>query len=230
MSIIFIDQRMPSPAKQKLSEFGQVMEFMTSDLVYPSISGHPDIFFTPVGKSVVMAPNAPDKYGSILREHGYSIVTGELPVGEKYPNTARYNVVVTDNYLIHNFRHTDSVITDLAGRPGLIHVSQGYTRCNLIGLKENYFITSDEKVHRILSHLDLETLLVQPEGILLEGHNYGFFGGTCGVLDDKFFLAGKLEYFRDGEKVRLFLERIGYEIVELYDGPLFDGGGIIFTG
>jgi hypothetical protein len=40
------------------------------------------------------------------------------------------------------------------------------------------------------------------------------------------FFIGNLSHFPEGEKVRQFLS--SYEIIELYDGPLVDGGSLIF--
>ena len=42
--------------------------------------------------------------------------------------------------MIHNLKHTDSTILSLYENH--IHVNQGYTRCNLVALNENAFITS----------------------------------------------------------------------------------------
>jgi len=73
-----------------------------------------------------------------------------------------------------------------------------------------------------------EVLYVSPESILLEGFPHGFFGGCCGVWEDKVFVNGSLSLHPDGEKIREFLVSLGYEIVELNEGPLTDVGSIFF--
>ncbi|MFU8843081.1 MAG: DUF6873 family GME fold protein, partial [Bacteroidales bacterium] len=60
------------------------------------------------------------------------------------------------------------------------------------------------------------------------GFKNGFFGGTCGVVDDIVFFMGSLKKFGDGGAVRNFLEVLNYRVVELYDGQLFDGGSLQF--
>jgi hypothetical protein len=111
-----------------------------------------------------------------------------------------------------------------------VHVDQGYCRCNLLPLKNDHFITSDEGIYKVLKRHTDHILKVTTNGIILEGHKHGFFGGCCGVFEDKVFLIGSLKHYEDGGKVEDFLKNLGYEIVELYDGPLFDGGGIIPFG
>ena len=57
---------------------------------------------------------------------------------------------------------------------------------------------------------------------------HGFFGGACGVHENKVFILGHLDKFKDGDKVRNYLKDLDYKIIELFDGQLFDGGSILF--
>jgi len=211
----------PRPAPAKIE---------TSGITYEAISGHPDIFFHQIGGKLVVAPNLPEKYFSVLEQSGISYVRGEQGVGEKYPTSSAYNAVSTPDLLIHNFRNTDLVITRLAEDADLIHVDQGYTRCNLLALDNEHFITSDDKVKRVLDRFDKDCLHVSPEGIMLEDYKHGFFGGCCGIHDNKIFFIGSLKHYPAGGEVRNYLSSLNFEIVELYDGPLFDGGSILFLG
>ncbi len=116
-----------------------------------------------------------------------------------------------------------------------VHVDQGYCRCNLLPLKDDHFITSDAGIFKVLKaglHPPAggwSPLLVSPEGILLEGFPHGFFGGCCGVWEDKVFVNGSLSFYKDGDKVRDYLGKLDYEIIELYDGPLMDCGSIFLS-
>jgi hypothetical protein len=226
--IILTDNRIPAESQKSLARFGEMIPFSTEGITYLAISCHPDIFFCKMNHELIVAPNVPEKYKNILVKNGISFLQGESPVGEKYPETAKYNAVCTSKYLIHNFRNTDSVITDQAGDRELIHVDQGYTRCNLLALKEDHFITSDAGISRVLTRYGLKNLYVEPGDILLSGMNHGFFGGACGIHENKAFILGNLNHFKDGKKVRDYLQLLRYEIVELYDAPLFDGGSLLF--
>lgn len=226
--LIFADSRIPVEAQNSLNKFGELVLFKTEGITYESISGHPDIFLSQVAGKWVVAPNIPDKYLNILNKHKIEFIMGESPVGETFPATARYNILSTDQLLIHNFRHTDSAIINLAENLDLIHVHQGYTRCNLISLGSNKFITSDKGIHKVLLNHSIDSEFFDPESILLSGQNHGFLGGTTGIFENKVFLIGHPNFFEQGEKLKEFINKAGFEIISLYNGPLIDGGGILF--
>ena len=227
--LIIIDKKIPAEAKEKLKEYGELLELETNGIVYDSISGHPDIFFCQLDESIVYAPNLPEEYLSPLQEKGINLIKGELALGKKYPETAKYNAVFTGDTLYSNFRYTDSVITDNIGDANLTHINQGYARCSLIPLGNDNLITSDEGVKRTLERFDKNVLYVNPEEIILPGKNHGFIGGCSGVNDGKVFFIGSLSHIQDGEKVKQFINESGLEVVELHDGPMFDGGSLVFS-
>lgn len=226
--LIIADKKIPAEAKKKLRTYGNLLELETSGITYSAISGHPDVFFTRVDNQLVVAPNLPGKFIEKLQFHKIQFIFGERPVGEKYPETAGYNAVVTSKFLIHNSALTDPVIRNLFKNKTTIHVNQGYTRCNLLFLDDDHAITSDEGIYRALCAKGIETLFVQPAGIELPGYPHGFFGGCSGMYGNRLFMIGTLNYFSGGEDVRQFAGRLNIEIVELCDSPLFDGGGVIF--
>jgi hypothetical protein len=247
--LIIIDHKISLKAKEILASYGELMELKTEGITYPAISGHPDIFFCQSPEKLIVAPNLPNHYFEQLKRHNINYITGELPVGPEYPSSSRYNAVATSKYLIHNFRHTDFMITRTLEDLHPIHVDQGYCRCNLLPLKDDHFITSDAGIYKFhppaggpnskfqISKTDPHStfnfqpstfLYVSPEDITLEGFPNGFFGGCCGVWEDKVFINGSLELYPEGEKVREFLADLGYEIVELGEGKLMDVGSILF--
>jgi hypothetical protein len=246
--LIIVDHKISSGAKKKLSRFGELMEIQTHGITYPAISGHPDIFFCQSPGCLFVAPNLPGKYFEMLKKHRIEYITGELPAGNEYPDTARYNAVATDKYLIHNFRHTDPVIRDsipthrdsipthrdsipvpCSSTLARLQVEQGYTRCNLLPLREGHFITSDEGIFNILQGRSPCVIYINPLEIKLEDFPHGFFGGCCGVLESMVFINGSLWYHPDGHKIRDFLESLHYEIIELSDGQLTDVGSVLFV-
>ena len=225
---IITDNRIPISAKEKLSEYGEIINFSTEGITYESISGHPDIFFCQVNDKLIVAPNLPDIYKNTLTKNSIPFIEGELPIEKKYPGTSRYNVVATDKYLIHNFRYTDPVITNVGNDLELIHSGQGYTRCNLLSLRDNCFITSDQGINRVLNDFKLKTFYVEPDDIILMGMKHGFFGGACGIYEDTVFIIGSLSNLKNSKELKAYINNLDYQIIELYDGPLFDGGSILF--
>jgi hypothetical protein len=231
---ILIDHRLPAEAKDSLSNHGTLVEFRTKGITYDAVSGHPDIFFCRIPGGYVVAPNTPQFYFSFLNEHRIPYMTGKMPVGNTYPGTAGYNAVVFDSTIIHHRAFTDPAIPAILGSINdgtavqYMSVKQGYTRCNLVHLSGKHFLTSDKGIEGILIDQGYSTLFVEPEGIILPGFDHGFFGGCCGVYQNRLFISGSLDCLRDGDKVRKFLKNADFEIVELYQGPLFDGGSILF--
>lgn len=226
--LILCDKRLPTPAKIRLAEFGEVIGIIGKNITYPAISGHPDVFCCPVGEMLVVSPALPTEYTEIFHINAIKWVYGVKPNGFTYPDSSCYNAVVSDHLLIHNLTITDPKILELAGARKQIHVNQGYTRCNLLSLPGEKFITSDKGIFKVLTHEGFEVLYVNPEGILLEGFPNGFIGGVCGVFENNVFIAGSLSCFPEGQKIKDFLSLHSLNIIELYDGPLFDGGSIIF--
>lgn len=224
---IIADKRIPFEAKMKLKQFGNVLFFESGGITYPAISGHPDIFFCKTRKELVIAPNIPDRFNVRLNNLNISISAGRKVIGNRYPETAAYNAVVTDKHLIHNFKFSDQTLLETCSHLEKINVQQAYTRCNVLALENDRFITSDRGIEKELQKNGLEVLYVNPEGILLPEFEHGFLGGTCGIHENRIFFIGRLIHFPEGEKVRQFLS--DYEIIELYNGYLFDGGSLIFV-
>ncbi|MCF8235402.1 MAG: hypothetical protein K9G67_10205 [Bacteroidales bacterium] len=227
--IAIADQRIPDEAKTELGKFSNCVFLKTENIVYESISGHPDIFFCKIMDRLIVAPNLPEYFKKALQKHHIDFIEGEMPVGARYPGTALYNAVFSDDLLIHNFRYTDSGITEFAADAELIHVNQGYARCNIAPLGNKKFITSDEGIHKTILRYGLDVLCVTPDEIILPGQKHGFIGGCCGVEENKLFVTGSLHHFSEGDKIRKFVSEAGFQIIELYDGPLFDGGGLLFV-
>ena len=138
---IIADSRMPEEAKKNLKKLGNVIFINPTSVTYNSISSHPDIFFFQKDDALIYAPNAPKRIIKELKKRKIKLIEGKKEVGKKYPETVPYNAVGIENLLIHNLKHTDETI--LSSYENHINVNQGYTRCNLLALNENAFITSD---------------------------------------------------------------------------------------
>jgi hypothetical protein len=225
--LIIHDARLPENLIQTLQLLGDCIAFTGTGITYDAIAGHPDIFFCQINNKLVIAPNTPKEYVQVLQAYKIDFQFGLTPVGELKHNSTAYNAVVTDTYMIHNRNFTDKTILNRQGDRKYIHVKQGYTRCSLLPLADDSFLTSDEGIAAVLSKNKLNYCYVKPEGILLKGFKNGFIGGCMGVYGKQLFVYGSLDYFPEGEKVTAFLHKLGYEIIELYKGPLIDGGSLM---
>ena len=226
--MIIVDGKMPDFAKAKLAECGHLLELETSGITYPAISGHPDIFFCPTRAGLIVAPDLPEEYFSLLDLHRIKYRKGETAVGSAYPQTAPFNAVVTSKYIIHNLKLTDPLLLKACEGLTPIHVNQGYTRCNLLVLDENLFVSSDKGICNTLLDHDLHCHYFPPHEIKLEGFSNGFLGGACGIWDQKLFMCGSLKYHSWGQQFREIIEAEDLAIIELIDKPLMDVGSIIF--
>ena len=225
MKWCIVDARMPGAAKDILREEFSLVDFRSKDLVYEAISGHPDAFMHQVNDKLIVSTNLPKKYFNWLKDNDINYRVGRNKLGKKYPDTAYYNVASGDGIFIHKEDVTDGNLLDELKDHRFIHTNQAYSRCNTLILDSQNIITSDAGLHKTMP----ETLLVNSRGILLPGFINGFFGGCCGIYKKKVYIIGSLKHHKQGEEIRDFIENAGFEIVELYDGPLFDGGGIFFV-
>jgi hypothetical protein len=81
-----IDKKIPEEAKKNLAEAGlhpdySLLELETEGLVYPAISGHPDIFFCQTPQTLVIAPNLPHPCKEILIKNQISFSESKLRTG-----------------------------------------------------------------------------------------------------------------------------------------------------
>lgn len=228
--LIIADNRLPEPAIRNLSSIGEFIGFSTTGITYDSISGHPDIFICQTPTGLILAPNLPEYYLLRLKQAGIHLVQGKLPIGSRYPETARYNAVLTDKFLMHNPSCSDQSLLDYAGshRLAILGHQQGYTRCNLVSLGDDSFLTSDKGIERCLLKNNLDVHFISPHGIILPGFDHGFLGGCCGMTGKSLVITGSLAHHPQGEAIRNIVQSKHLDIVELSDGPLFDCGGLFF--
>ncbi len=226
--VIIHDARLPEAALRNLRKYGDCISFITSGITSEAISGHPDIFFFPCENKLIVAPNVPAHYLEKLLNHHIHFQIGQSPVAADTENAASYNAVITPRFLIHHQNRTDTIILQQIENRQLIHVNQAFTRCSLLPLPDESFITSDGGIAKVLASFAISFLQVTPTDILLPPYRNGFIGGCMGVHENMVFVIGSLNHYTDGQIVRAYLEDKGYQIIELYDGPLWDGGSLFF--
>jgi hypothetical protein len=227
MKLIIADRRMPEEAAQKLQTLGKVMWFETTGITYPSISGHPDIFFTVAGGLLIVAPNTPEDYLKALKNSNINFILGRKPVGALYPDTAAYNILTDATIALHNFKHTDQIVETKTKHLEKIHVNQGYCRCNCLSLDSLAYICSDRGMESALKNAGKEVLYVRSDSVLLEGMSHGFLPGAMGVNGREILFCGDLSYLPEKEQLLEFTHRFDFQINELYEGPPVDVGGIL---
>lgn len=213
-------------ALDTLEKIATPILFSSKDIAYPSLSGHIDVFLFQHNNTLVAAPNTPSFYLSLFDTHNIGYILGETPITVN--NCTAYNVVANNSIALHNFKHTDSVVIKTIKHLNQINCPQAYSRCSTL-LLENAAITSDKGIEKALIKNNIDTLYVNQKDILLPGHSMGCFGGCCGITDNTVVINGNLDHHSQGNEIRQFIAKNGYNIIELSNTALLDVGSIFFV-
>lgn len=222
---IIIDSRMREIEKEYLSSFGNLIQIFPQDSVYEEISGHPDIFFCKLNNTIFRATNLDMDFG----------MPGNDKVGREYPNDIKYNVCQIGNFVVHNFKYTDSRVYEFILSNGLerIQVNQGYSNCSICAISDMAAITSDARICEALKIRNIDCLLLEEENIsLLDKNGFktkmnGFIGGASCIINGKFVLFGDSKYLKNKDELIKFLNKYGLQLVEFKGLEINDYGGIV---
>ncbi|MDL2313307.1 hypothetical protein LJC68_10580 [Bacteroidales bacterium OttesenSCG-928-B11] len=225
--LIIHDARIPEEATCRLQQYGKTIPFMSQDIVPKPVAGHPDIFLCQVDDQLIIAPDIFETYHHLLKSSNFKLLKGKSSLKNSQNKPVYYNAVITDDLIIHHKNFTDEIILENSGNRKYIHVNQAFTRCSLLPLKDNRFITSDRGIEKQLLIEGFDCLYVNPRKIILPGYAYGLIGGCMGVSNQNLFIIGNVKNIDNPTQFVDFVEKSGYTIVELYGGSLFDGGGLI---
>ncbi len=205
--MIYISENAGEALKKYLNTLDEVHIVHATDLVYPQIASHPDIYMCRLGDEIIHAR--------------------PCEIGCSYPDDIAFNAACTGRYFIHNTAYTAVRLLDAAKAKGMhiIDVKQGYAKCNTAVIDETSVITSDMGIYRAASP-QLDVLLIRPGHIVLRGFEYGFIGGTCGRIGDEIIFSGDISAHPDYDKIQGFIKGRGLNI-KYFDYPLEDIGSII---
>ena len=209
MSKVYISEDANPLLKKYLSGINHIIvEIKSSNQVYESISSHPDIFMCKINSQMIMSEN----------DLGYS-----------YPDNVKYNGVQVGKHFIHHLDYTASRLMSVVKASHLtpVHVSQGYTKCNIVAVDENSIITSDEGIRNTLIPLGLKVLLVTVGSVKLKGFSYGFLGGASGRVGDCIIFNGDLSAHPDYLEISDFILSRGLKLKYFKEYELEDIGSII---
>ena len=217
MSFIHVSMNAYQGLIDALCEEGHMIAFVRPcKAVSEPISMHPDIFIV--------------KMGTSLKSPVFALDTALL--GKEYPKDVLYNAVVTEKFLICNTKTVSEDLVKAAKElyPDIrtVHVPQGYTKCNMVVVDENHFITEDEGIFRALDDVEgAGCLLIKGGHVLLPGHPKGFIGGASGRIGSEIWFNGDISVHPDYQKIRDFIESRGLSVRYVKGKPLLDIGSII---
>jgi hypothetical protein len=231
MKYAFVDYRITDEENLNLQSLGcSVVTCPPSPLLYTAICGHPDILMNFVEKNKIIIHRDMDtNFIKFIKSLNFQVCYTANSLGNSYPFDILLNALNLENYFVHNINYTDKNLLSSISNKKLIQVKQGYTKCSTAIVSDNALITSDKSIYKALNNENIDILLLPPGDINLPGLNYGFIGGTCGLLDNKLVFYGNLKNYKYGDLVLRFLDKHEVEPYYLSDGPLIDRGSIFFA-
>lgn len=231
MKYAIVDYRLTNEEQSNLEKLNcSIIKTEPCDLVYKEISGHPDIQLHILeDKTAILHKGASLTFECQLKNAGLNTLRSKNALTDKYPNDIILNAVSTKKFFIHNLKYTDEVLLKKCKNKTLLTVKQGYTKCSTLILNDSAFITSDKSIYNALMNTNADVLFLPPGNISLPGLNYGFIGGTCGMLNENTLVFyGSLDFYPYKNSIINFLNKYNIDCIYLSQTPLIDRGSIFF--
>lgn len=203
----------------------------------PAIASHADCLFIQLKHSTIIIDKT--NYNRLVNYltsktvnsiKNYTFIELDSTVKSPYPDDVKLNAKIIGDKIICNTSTIAHEVIDYAKKHGYltIHTNQGYTACSSVIINNNALITDDESIYISSVNNGIDTLLINKGSVKLDGYDYGFIGGTCGMIDKNLLaFTGKLNSHTDYKRIEAFLNKYNVNFVELTNGPLIDIGGII---
>ncbi len=228
MRYIFIDCRVSNSVQQKLLNFCDrvicVPEYRSFDR---AVAAHADMNILKINDKIFTNFDLPPEI-----EIKYSITRiWDKTDNLKYPHDVYLNAAVIGDRFVCKVSSilTDAIEYARSSSYRILNVKQGYSKCNIAVIDEKYraIVTEDRGIYDTLVKKNFDVLLLNSHGVKLDPYQYGFIGGACGMIEDKIFFFGNLEYHNESERIVEFCNKYKKKIICLSDNPLYDYGGLV---
>ncbi|MBO4330540.1 MAG: hypothetical protein J5827_00525, partial [Oscillospiraceae bacterium] len=190
-----------------------VFQVPDNNSVDPRLAGHADMSAVHLGGRRILISAAVISLKPELEKAGYDVTVSGLEQRPDYPNDIGLNGCISGSSIICMEKALDKAMTK--GRK-IINVKQGYAKCSVCVLDKNHLITDDPGIKAASEKNGMNCLYVRKGGIILEGFDHGFIGGSCFKTDKKTIaFTGTLEKHPDGNKITDHIEKLGMSCVFL---------------
>lgn len=194
------------------------------------VASHADMQMFHLGGNRTFVLRREQSLKSKLEEVGFEVAeTSNIPVAA-YPGDVLCNALQIGDKFFASVGAVDPSIFSVAESMGLrtIHVNQGYTRCSAAVVDSGSIITMDAGMGAAAKFMGLDIMIIPERRIVLDGYDYGFIGGCCGLIDkDVLAFTGRLDSLDFEKPIIDFLSEHNVQAVELTQGPMIDIGGIL---
>lgn len=232
VALAIADGRISNNVEKAFEDNGiKIIKTKAHPSLYDSVAFHPDMFLHHIGGQIIVyAPGTSEDTVRELEEYGFQMVRGETELKYKYPANISYNAARVGKFVFHNTKYTDKVLKDFFMKLDLeiVHINQGYAKCAISIVDENSIITMDRGIANIADKKGLDVLVIEEKNIQLPGLDYGFIGGSSGLIDkDKWAVAGNFETLNCCREIFTSLNKKGKKIISLSDQTVVDIGSLI---
>lgn len=235
VATVLISSDYPDISDVLLNKFNiSTIQVQRNNALTDDIASHPDCAFVQLNNNTAIATNelceSIVKYLTTRNKNNFKLHECSENISSPYPGDVRVNVRVISDMIFCNTKYVDQSVQDFAYKYNyrLIHCNQGYVACSTVLLNNNALITDDESIHCSAQKNAIDSILINKGSVKLKGRDYGFIGGTCGMIGKNLLaFTGKLDTHADAELIKSFLKKHSVDYIELNDGPLIDIGGII---
>lgn len=227
-SNVIIDYRTSKETICNLRKLGyNVILSQKIDVLYDAVDGHSDMQVFIAGDKLISANETYEYYKNIF---GDKVICGSKNLGGSYPKDVLYNAACVGDFIICNKAYIAKEITEFAqeAKKTIIDVKQGYSKCSIGIIGKNAIVTADKGITEKCKDAGIDVLKIEAGHIILKGMNYGFIGGTCGMIGENVIaFNGELKTHPQGEEIRIFCKKHNIDILELKRGVLEDIGSIL---
>lgn len=227
----FIDYRTSKEELKSLENLGfTCLRVPQCNSLYSAIDGHVDIqlaILDKYKKEILIHKNMNNDFKKLLISKKIKFQETANSLHNKYPENIILNALILENYFIHNLKFTDSSLKKNQSYKTFINVNQGYTKCSCLPVTENALITNDPGIYNTLSNYGFDILLLPYGDIDLPGLEYGFIGGTGGMISEtSMAFFGSLDKYLYGNDVKNFLSKYNITPIYLKNSKLSDRGSL----
>ena len=202
----------------------------TNDKISSSLKDHADLNVCYLGNGKLLLDSSQNTLCDRLKELDFTADFITESVKEGYPSDCLLNAAITEKTAICN----SGIIAEILNKHliynnyQIIETNQGYSKCSVCVVADYAFITDDENIYKALNKAKKDVLLVKKGSIALNGFNYGFIGGCCGMIaKDIIAFCGDIKKHSDYNNIKSFANNYGVSLQSLGNGELKDIGGLI---
>ncbi|MGP1544186.1 MAG: DUF6873 family GME fold protein [Candidatus Fimenecus sp.] len=211
--------------KEDLKKLNITPYFLLENKAFGKLSGHLDLSVMPFGNNVFSS----FQNFKIVNKY-FKAIEINVSLFNEYPYNCAFNGLALNRYLICNKKCIALEILKYIEEKNfeVINVKQGYTKCSILPVNKNAVITDDKGIFKALKQKNIDVLLIQKGDIYLNGFDYGFIGGSAGLIsNNEMLFMGNAKYHRNYFEIKDFLNNYNIDIISLNNNKITDIGSFL---